>query len=69
MTCESDFLARLQDILENAYGYAERFQARDLKLTEFDHISDMVGKPLLNLRGYGQAHEEPLSSLGRRGLC
>jgi hypothetical protein len=40
MTCESDFLAQLQDILENAYGYAERFQARDLKLTEFDHISD-----------------------------
>ena len=37
---ENDFLAQLQEIFENAYGYAERFQARDLKLTEIDHISD-----------------------------
>jgi hypothetical protein len=37
---ESDFLAGLQEILENAYGYAERFHARDLKLTEIDYISD-----------------------------
>jgi hypothetical protein len=37
---ESDFLAQLQEIFENAYGFAERFQARDLKLTEIAHMSD-----------------------------
>src|SRR2546428_7942359 len=37
---EEHFLAEFQTVLETAHGDPHQFRARDLKLTEFEHMSD-----------------------------